>query len=71
MCCDFLCSNDVEVNNIKRTDFQNLLTPALQTKFFNFEGNIYHQIDGVKIAFPLGRTLANVFLCFLNRNLAQ
>ena len=36
-----------------------------------FWRKIYHQIDRVKMRFLLGRTLANVFLCFLNRNLAQ
>ena len=41
-----------------------LLRAALQNNFFNFEGKIYKQIDGVAMGSPLGATLANAFLCF-------
>ena len=64
MCCDSLFSNNAKVNNINRIDFEKLLRAALQNNFFNFEGKIYKQIDGVAMASPLGPTLANVFLCF-------
>ena len=40
------------------------LRAALQNKFFNFEGKIYKQIDGVAMGSPLGPTLAYAFLCF-------
>ena len=35
---------------------------ALQNKFFNFDGKMYKQIDGVAMASQLGPRLANAFL---------
>ena len=64
VCCESLFSNDTKVNNINRIDFEKLLRAALQNKFFNFEGKIYKQIEGVAMGSPLGPTLANAFLCF-------
>ena len=64
VCCDSLFSNDAKLNNINRIDFEKLLRAALQNNFFNFEGKIYKQIDGVSMGSPLGPTLANAFLCF-------
>ena len=64
VCCDSLFSNDAKVSNIKNIDFKKLLRAALQNNFFNFEGKIYKQIDGVTLEYPLRPTLANAFLCF-------
>ena len=33
-------------------------------KFFNFNGKIYKQTDGVAMGSPLGPSLANAFVCF-------
>ena len=49
---------------INKIDFEKLLRAALQNNFFNFEGKIYKQIDGVAMGSPLGPTLANAFFCF-------
>ena len=64
VCCGSLFSNNAKVNNINRIDFEKLLKAALQNKFFNFEGKIYKQIDGVAMGSPLGTILANAFSCF-------
>ena len=56
VCCDSLFRNDAKVNNIKRIDFKKLLRAALQNKFFNFEGKISEQIDGVAMGSPLAPT---------------
>ena len=53
VCCDSLFSNDAKVNNINRIDFEKLLRADLQNNFFNFEGKIYKQIDGVAMGSPL------------------
>ena len=37
---------------------------ALQNNFFNFDGKIYKQTDGVAMGSPLVPSLANAFLCF-------
>ena len=64
MCCDFLFSNDVKVNNINSITFAKLSRTALQNSFFNFEGKTYKQIYGLAMTFPQGLTLENEFLCF-------
>ena len=64
VCCDSLFSNNAKVNNINRNNFGKLLRAALQNKYFNFEGKIYKQLDGVAMGSPLGPTLANAFLFF-------
>ena len=50
--------------NINRIDFEKHLRAALQNNFFNFEGKMYQQINGVAMGSPLGPTLTNTFLCF-------
>ena len=60
-------SNVAKFNNIKRSDFENLSRAALQNSFFNFKVRSYKQIDGVVMESPLGPTLANALLYFLNR----
>ena len=61
LCCDSLFSNDAKVNSINKIDFEKLLRAALQNKFFNFEGNISKQINGLAMGSPLGTTLTNAF----------
>ena len=64
MCCDSLFSNDAKVNNINRIDCEKPSRAGLQNTFFNFEGKIYKQIDGVAMGSPIGPTLANAYLNF-------
>ena len=47
VCCDSLFNNDAKVNHINRIDLEKLLIAALWNYFFNFDGNIYKQIDVV------------------------
>ena len=62
--CDSLFSNEAKINNFNRNDFEKLFRMALQNNFFNFDGKIYKQTDGVAMGSPLGPSLANPFLCF-------
>ena len=41
---------------------------ALQNNFFNFNGKIYKQTDGVDKGSPLGPSLANSFYVFMNKH---
>ena len=52
------------MNNFNRNGSKKLLRMALQNNFFNFDGKIYKQTDGVAMGSPLGPSLANAFLCF-------
>ncbi len=62
-----LVTNDLFLHNppdhISQAGFRKLLELAVFDSFFLFEGDMYHQIDGVAMGSPLGPTLANAFLC--------
>ena len=62
--CGSVFSNEAKINNFNRNDFEKLFRMALQNNFFNFDGKIYKQTDGVAMGSPLGPSLANAFLCF-------
>ena len=62
--CDSLFGNEAKINNFTRNDFEKLLRLALQNNFFNFNGKIYKQTDGVAMCSPLGPSLPNAFSCF-------
>ena len=62
--CDCLFGNEAKINNFSRNDFEKFLRMALQNNFFNFNGKIYKQTDGVAMGSPLGPSLAKAFLCF-------
>ena len=62
--CDSRFGSEAKVNNFSRNDFEKLLRMALQNNFFNFDGKIDKQTDGVAMGSPLGPSLANAFLCF-------
>ena len=40
-----------------------MLTLATKESYFLFDRELYQQVDGVAIGFPLGLTLADIFLC--------
>ena len=61
---DFLFTNEAKTNNFSRNDFEKLLRIALKSNFFNFDGKICKQTDGVAMGLPLGPCLVNAFLCF-------
>ena len=58
---DSLFANETKMNNFNRDDFEKLLRIALQNSFFNFDGKIYKQTDGVAISSRLGPSVANAF----------
>ena len=62
ICCDSLYKNQELLCNISKNQFEKLLRAALSNNYFLFDGIIYEQIDGVAMGFPLGPSLANVFL---------
>ena len=44
-------ANEGKINNFSRNDFEKLLRMALQNNFFNFDGKIYKQTDGVAMEY--------------------
>ena len=57
--------------NIKESDLVTLLQFATKDQLFQFEGNLYQQIDGVAMGSPLGPLMANAFLCSLEEKLER
>ena len=60
---DKIFENNTKVNNLTKESFRSLLELATLDSCFIFDGKCYKQKDGVAMDFPLGPTLANVFLC--------
>ena len=53
------------------SDLTTLLQLATKDQLFQFEGNLYQQIDGVAMGSPLGPLMANAFLCSLEEKLER
>ena len=49
--------------NITKTDLIELLEVATKNQLFQFEGNLYEQVDRVAMGSPLGPLMANAFMC--------
>ena len=48
-----------------------MLKIATKDKLFQFNGDLYKQIDGIAMCSPLGSLLANTFMCFIEEKLAH
>jgi len=55
--------------NITKTDLTELLEVATKNQLFQFEGNLYEQVDGVAMGSPLGPLMANAFMCNIEEKL--
>ena len=54
---------------ITKTDLIELLEVATKNQLFQFEGNLYEQVDGVAMGSPLGPLMANTFMCNIEEQL--
>ena len=55
--------------NISKDDLIDLLSVAAKNQLFQFNGNLYEQVDGVSMGSPLGTLMANAFMCSCTRPL--
>ena len=53
--------------NLKKSDLETLLNLAVKHQLFQFDGNLYEQVDGVAMGSPLGPLLAKTFMCSLEK----
>ena len=60
-----LYRNQAHVGNLTQSSFYSLLKITMFQSFLTFDWKFYEQCDGVAMGFPLGPTLANVFMCHL------
>ena len=57
--------------NISKDDLIKLLNVATKNQLFQFNGNLYEQVDGVAMGSPLGPLMANAFICSVEEKLAR
>ena len=55
--------------NISKDYLIDLLNVATKKQLFQFNGNLYEQVDGVSMGSPLGPLMANAFMCSCTRPL--
>ena len=63
--------NNTHNLNICEGDLIELLTIATKDQLFQFNGDLYKQIDDVAMDSPLGPLMANIFMCSIEEKLAQ
>ena len=63
ICADTLYS--LENPTLKRNNFVRLMRLATEEVEFSFNNTLYRQIDGIAMGSPLGPTLANIFMGYL------
>ena len=56
------------VSEINKKEKFEMLSLTLKESIILFDNKYYSQIDGVAMGSPLGPTLANIFLCYLESN---
>ena len=62
---------ELEKPSIKKNSFIKLMKIATSDVQFSFNSVIYSQIDGVAMGFPLGPTLANIFIGYLESKVVE
>ena len=62
LCTQNLYRNQTHVGNFTQSSFYSLLKITMFESFFIFNGKFCEHCDGVEVDFPLGPTLANVFI---------
>ena len=55
--------------NITKSDLIELLRIATKNQLFQFEGNLYEQVDGAAMGSPLGPLMAISFMCNIEKQL--
>ena len=64
ICINLLYNNEDVIEGISKSEFNNLLSLVTQESYFIFNDILYKQKDGVAMGWPLGSSMANVFLPF-------
>ncbi|XP_068714217.1 uncharacterized protein [Montipora foliosa] len=65
---DVLFNKEHDLNITKQALIE-LLRIATKNQLFQFEGNLYEQVDGVAMGSPLGPLMANAFMCNIEKQL--
>ena len=65
---NLIYDNNLNIRGMTRNEFKLMLEYAIYNTFFFFNNDYYEQIDGLAMGSPLSATLANIFLCFHERD---
>ena len=66
--CSFFGDDSLDTSTpLLVEDFRKLLELATLDNYFLFNDTIYNQVDGVAMGNPLGPTLANAFMCHMEK----
>ena len=68
ICIRELFKSDMTVYGLNEREMFEMLSLTLKKSIILFDNKYYSQIDGVAMGSPLGPTLANIFLCYHERN---
>ena len=68
ICTNKLFKESQTVEDLRKSEFKELLSLATKDSHFIFDGTLYKQIDGVAMGCLLGPTLANTFLVYHEKN---
>jgi len=63
--------NETHQLNLSRMDLVDLLRASIKNQLFQFNGQLYEQIDGVAMGSPLWPLLANVFMGSIEETLER
>ena len=64
ICIRTLFSNSETFMNFTKSLFKELLSLAVKSTFFAFNGLYYEQSEGLGMGLPLGPTFSNIFMCY-------
>ena len=70
-CVENLFKDRTHVDNLSKDSFHELLTRTMPESLILFDQEVHKQHHEVAMDSPLGPTLANIFLCYLEKILLQ
>ena len=56
LCPNTLLKNTEKVEGLSKIEYKELLPVVANESYFNFNGKLYEQVDGVTMVLPLGAT---------------
>ena len=68
ICIDQLFKSEMIVSGLNKKEMLEILSLTLKKSIILFDNKYYSQIDEVDMGYPLEPTLANIFICFHERN---
>ena len=71
ICTESIYDQNDSIEGLNKSEFKELLSLATKESYLIFNDILCKQIDGVAMGSPLGSTLANVFLCFYEKQVVR